>query len=223
MAIGAGVAMNSTAFAMPSAIASMRCTPTVSGVMIAIRGDGGGLYTSVIAEVVDADAGAADEMLDASPMARTAINAVTAPLMDRVTRHTRESCRKNRLAHSQIAEPTTAQAGWALLRCSASSPRADVSLARSVQAPADQNVGVVGYRRGDDLDLSADLGPQLLGHVVAQRLHVGAVGVLRGQRIKSANTSLRAALRSRVTRLSHCRRTPSSCCPPGPWGLHRRC
>jgi hypothetical protein len=137
MAIGAGVAMNSTAFAMPWAIASMRCTPTVSGVMIAIRGAGGGVYASVIAEVVDADAGAGEEMLDASPMARTAINAVTAPLMDRVTRHTRESCRKNRLAHSQIAEPTTAHARW----------------------------GLVGFRRGRDL-VGAGLGLGGLGALI---------------------------------------------------------
>jgi len=105
--------------------------------MIAIRGAGGGVYASVIAEVVDADAGAGEDMLDASPMARTAINAVTAPLMDRVTRHTRESCRKNRLAHSRIAEPTTAHARW----------------------------GLVGFRRGRDV-VGAGLGLGGLGALI---------------------------------------------------------
>src|ERR1700738_1028103 len=121
MAIGAGVAMNSTAFAIPSANASMRWTPTVSGVMITLSGVGGGVYASIIAEAVVADAGAADEMLDASPMARAAIDAVTAPPTDRVTRNTGESCRKNRPAHSRIAEPSTAQARRAPQRGSASS------------------------------------------------------------------------------------------------------
>src|ERR1700719_599965 len=110
MAIGAGVAMNSTALAMPSANASMRCTPMVSGVMITLSGVGGGVYASVIAEGVVADAGAAEEMLDASPMARTAINAVTAPPTDRINRTTGESCRKNHPAHSRIAERSPTQA-----------------------------------------------------------------------------------------------------------------
>jgi hypothetical protein len=88
MAIGAGVAMNSTAFAMPSAMASMTCIPMVSGVMNAIRGDGGRVYESVIAEAVVADAHEGAEILDASPMARAATIAITALPRDRVTRNT---------------------------------------------------------------------------------------------------------------------------------------
>lgn len=110
MAIGAGVAMYSTAFAMPWANASMRCTPTVSGVISTVRGDGGGVYASVIAQGVVADAGAAEEMPDASPMASTAINPVTAPPTDRINRNTEESCRKNRPTHSRIAERAPTQA-----------------------------------------------------------------------------------------------------------------
>ena len=87
MAIGGGVAMISTALAMPSAIASMTCIPMVSGVIIAISGDGVGVYTSVIAEAVVADAGGAEEKL--SPKATAAINAITAPPTDRLTRDTR--------------------------------------------------------------------------------------------------------------------------------------
>ena len=103
--------------------------------------------------------------------------------------------------------------------------------ARGVQTLGDQNVGIVGHGRGqdlvglrtglgslgalfghpgvglldvqgvdpilggfvvihqrhnhiDDLDLAADLGPHLLGHLIAQRLDVGAVRVLRGRRIE---------------------------------------
>jgi hypothetical protein len=89
MAIGGGVAMSSTAFAMPSAIASMTCTPTVSGVIITVSGDGGGVYASDIAEAVVAEAGAAEEMVDASPTAMAATNAITAPPRDRVTRNTK--------------------------------------------------------------------------------------------------------------------------------------
>src|SRR5258705_813472 len=110
MAIGGGVAMNSTASAMPWAIDSMPCTPTVSGVNITVRGDGGAVYTSVNAEAVVADAGAAEEMLDARPMATAAINAITAPPRDRVARSTGESSRKSRPEYSRIAEATTAQA-----------------------------------------------------------------------------------------------------------------
>ena len=86
MAIGAGVAIISTALAMPSAIASTTCIPRVRGVTRTARGDGGGEYASVIAEAVVADAGAAAEMVDASPMDRAAINAITAPPRDRITR-----------------------------------------------------------------------------------------------------------------------------------------
>ena len=60
MAMGGGVAMSSTAFAMPSAIASMTCIPMVSGVMNATKGDGGRVYVSVIAEAVVADAHAGE-------------------------------------------------------------------------------------------------------------------------------------------------------------------
>jgi len=98
MAIGGGVAMNSTALARPSAIASMTCIPMVSGVTIAISGDGGGVYTSVIAAGVVADAGAAVEKL--SPMATAAITAITAPPKDRLTRNTSESCRISRPPYS---------------------------------------------------------------------------------------------------------------------------
>jgi hypothetical protein len=125
MAIGAGVAMYSTAFAMPCARASMRCTPTVSGVISTVRGDGGGLYASVIAEGVVADAGAAEEMLDASPMARTAINAVTAPPTDRINA-TGESCRKNRPAHSRIAERAPTQARYGPPRAGRGRTRSDL-------------------------------------------------------------------------------------------------
>jgi phage tail sheath gpL-like len=72
-------------------------------VNITVRGDGGAVYASVIAEAVVADAGAAEEMLDARPMATAAINAITAPPRDRITR-TRESCRINRPRHSENAE-----------------------------------------------------------------------------------------------------------------------
>src|SRR4029077_12673835 len=120
MAIGGGVGMNSTASAMRWAIASMTCTPMVSGVNITVRGDGGGVYASVIAEAVVADAGAAEEMLDARPMAIAAINAITAAPRDRVTRNTGESSRKSRPQYSRIAEATTAQARSAPPWCSAS-------------------------------------------------------------------------------------------------------
>ena len=101
MAIGGGVAIISTAFAMPSAIASMTCMPTLKGVMNGISGDGGGVYTSVIAETVVADAGGGAEMLDASPMVTAATNAITAQPRHRVTRNTGESCPKNRPRHSE--------------------------------------------------------------------------------------------------------------------------
>jgi hypothetical protein len=87
MAIGGGIAIFSTAFAMPSAIASMTCMPTLKGVKNSITGDGGGEYVSVMAEAVVADAGGA-EMLDDSPMATAATNATTAQPRDRVTRST---------------------------------------------------------------------------------------------------------------------------------------
>jgi hypothetical protein len=79
------VAIISTAFAIPSAMASMMCMPTVSGVMSTVRGDGGGEYVSVIAATVVADAGVGAQTLDASPMAAAA---TTAPPTDRVTRNT---------------------------------------------------------------------------------------------------------------------------------------
>src|SRR3954471_12696637 len=69
--------------------------------MIASSGDGGCLYTSVIANTVVADAGGGAETLDASPMVRTAINAITAQPIDRVTRTTGESCPKNLPRHSE--------------------------------------------------------------------------------------------------------------------------
>ena len=84
MAIGAGVAIISTAFAMPSAIASMTCRPTVKGVTSTVRGDGGGVFTSVIATMVVADAGAGAD----SPMATAATNASTAQPRDRIARNT---------------------------------------------------------------------------------------------------------------------------------------
>ena len=120
MAIGAGVAMNSTTFAMPSAIASMTCTPTVSGVIITVSGDGGGVYTCVIADAIVADAGAAAPTADTTPKATAAINEITAQPRDRITR-TRESCPKNRLRHSGKRRTVTAKAWWAPQRCSASS------------------------------------------------------------------------------------------------------
>ena len=88
MAIGGGVAIISTALAMPSAIASMTCMPKVKGVMNAISGDGGGVYASVIAEAVVADAHTGEQMLDASPIATAATIAITALPRDRVTRNT---------------------------------------------------------------------------------------------------------------------------------------
>jgi hypothetical protein len=115
MAIGAGVAMNSTASAIPSAIASMTCTPTVSGVIITVSGDGGGVYACVIAEAVVADAGAAAPTDDPTPKATAAINEITAQPRDRITR-TRESCPKNRLRDSEKRRTVTAEAQWAPLR-----------------------------------------------------------------------------------------------------------
>jgi hypothetical protein len=85
MAIGGGVAMSSTAFAIPSAIASMTCIPRVSGVIITVRGDGGGVYASVIAETVVADAGAGAEKLDDSPRVTAAAETITAQPRDLVT------------------------------------------------------------------------------------------------------------------------------------------
>jgi hypothetical protein len=105
MAIGGGVAMNSTAFAMPSATASMTCKPSAKGVMNPISGDGGGVDTFVLAEAVvavAADAGAAKERL--SPKTIVAIKAITAPPADRLIRNTTESCRKLRPVHSEKRE-----------------------------------------------------------------------------------------------------------------------
>lgn len=112
MEIGAGVATNSTTFAMPSAIASMTCTPTVSGVIITVSGDGVGAYASLIAEAVVADAGAAAQIYDPSPNATAAINEITALPRDRIT-GTRESCPKNPHRHSGKRRTVTAQARWA--------------------------------------------------------------------------------------------------------------
>ena len=109
MAIGSGVAMNSTASAIPPAIASMTCRPTVSGVIITVSGDGGGVYGCVIAEAVVADAGAAAQIDDPSPKGTAAINEITAQPRDRITR-TRESCPKKRLRHSGKRRTVTAQA-----------------------------------------------------------------------------------------------------------------
>jgi hypothetical protein len=101
MVIGAGVAIISTAFAMPAAIASMTCNPTVKGVTSTVSGDGGCLDTSLIAETVVADAGAGAETLDASPIVRATTNAITAPPTDRVTRTTGRSCPRNLPRHSE--------------------------------------------------------------------------------------------------------------------------
>jgi hypothetical protein len=95
--------MSSTAFAMPSATTSMRRKPTASGLMIGNSGIGVGVGASVIAEMVDAVAGAAVEMLDPSPMATAAINVRTLRQMDRVARCTKESCLKNHPRHSETA------------------------------------------------------------------------------------------------------------------------
>ena len=108
ISIGAGVAMYSTAFAMSWANASMMCTPTVNGLISTARGDGGRVWASVIATDVVADAG--EQTPDPSPMARTATAAVTAAPADRINRDTGESCRKNRPAHSRIAERAPTQA-----------------------------------------------------------------------------------------------------------------
>jgi hypothetical protein len=81
MAIGAGVAIVSTMFAMPPAIASITCIPKLSGLTSTDNGDGGGAYMSV-AVVADA-AGGAD-----SPMATAANNAITEQPTDRITRTT---------------------------------------------------------------------------------------------------------------------------------------
>ena len=97
--MGSGVAIISTAFARPSAMALMTCMPTLKGVTNTDRGVGGDVFESVIAVAVVADAGAGAEILDASPIARAATNASTALPRDRITR-TGESCRKNRATHS---------------------------------------------------------------------------------------------------------------------------
>ena len=116
MAIGAGVAIISTTSAMPSAIASMTCIPTVSGVMSTTRGVGGGVFASVIAKaVVVADAGGAEERIDASPMATAATNAMAAPPTNRINRDTRESCPINRPRHSEKRRMLPRRVGAAVM------------------------------------------------------------------------------------------------------------
>ena len=50
--------------------------------MITVRGDGGGVYASVIAETVVADAGAGAEKLDDSPRVTAAAETITAQPRD---------------------------------------------------------------------------------------------------------------------------------------------
>jgi hypothetical protein len=88
IAIGAGVAISSTALAMPSAMESMTCNPTLSGWKIPTSGDGLGVCTSITPAAVDADAGAGAEIIDASPIAAAATNAIAAQPRERVTRNT---------------------------------------------------------------------------------------------------------------------------------------
>src|SRR5262245_4525814 len=99
MVIGSGVAISSTAFASPSAMASTTRMPILNGVTNTDSSDGGDVYESVIAAAVVADAGAGAVTLDARPIVRAATNASTALPRGRITR-TDESCRKNRATHS---------------------------------------------------------------------------------------------------------------------------
>ena len=71
MVMGAGVAIISTAFAIPSAIASMTWMATVKGVTSTLSGDGGGAYPPVTV-VADAACG-----VD-SPIDTAALNTITA-------------------------------------------------------------------------------------------------------------------------------------------------
>jgi hypothetical protein len=102
MAIGAGVAISSTALAMPSAIASMTCSPTLNGWSSRTSGDGIGVCTPAAPAAVDADAGAAESTLHASPMAAATMNVRTATRTDRAS--TELSCRKFPQRHSENAD-----------------------------------------------------------------------------------------------------------------------
>src|SRR5262245_5641579 len=104
MAIGAGVLTNSTMFARPSAIASMTWYPAARGFRNPNRGPGTGGWMSGTADVVEADAGAADDTLIPSPMATAAIIVTIATPTDRPERNTRESSPKNRRTQSENAE-----------------------------------------------------------------------------------------------------------------------
>ena len=104
MAIGGGVLTISTMFARPCAMASMTWYPAARGLRNPNRGPGTGGWMSVTAEVVDADAGAADDTLIPSPMATAAIIVTIATPMDRPERNTRASSPKNRRTHSENAE-----------------------------------------------------------------------------------------------------------------------
>lgn len=88
MAIGGGVAIISTALAMPWAIASITWMPNLSGELITLRGDGDGTEESVIAERVFADAGAGAAIDDPSAMTAAATMATTAKPRERIARST---------------------------------------------------------------------------------------------------------------------------------------
>ena len=248
MVIGAGVAIISTAFAMPSAIASMTCRPTVNGVMITISGDGGCVYVSVIAETVVADAGAGARR--STPARWSGRRPVPSPHSQRTGSRAPQENRALKISRGIAKNADCYRAGTvgtavvfgqqpSGLMCasraasrhlltrtfgSSDTEAARISLARASASAVSTlfghpGIGLLDVQRVDtrlggfvvihqrhnhldDLDLCADLARNFSATSSPSACTFAPSEFSGASGAKSENTSFRAALSSRVTRLS---------------------